>query len=118
MIYYDKTFTANQKQWLTLGVPYVAQSTATNYVLLSSKGDFVVDYEISDPPVIPCVSAGGNYDPVAEADKVQAKEKAEFADKQEEAELQSIADGGKKKLEELPLDDKMGNDLSKDPILV
>lgn len=139
MIYFDKLFTANQKQWLTLKIPYVAESTATNYILLSSKGDFVVDYEIKDLKTIPTVSAGGTFDPVAEAAKVEAKEKADFTDKAEKAEAQALRDGAVPRIEQVPPTeevekpakrtpseskssledgDKMGNNLEEDPVVI
>lgn len=138
MIYHDSLFTANQQHWADLKIPYIAQSSATNYVVLSSMGNFVIDYDIDDVKVIPVAHEGGTFDPIVEADKAREKAKDAEIKEQERAEAQSIRDGGKPKIALLhggadPKDaaktpdsdgepekpeELMGNDLEKDPILL
>lgn len=146
MIYYDPLFTANQAHWADIGFPYIAKSAATNYVLLSSKIDCVVDYEVDEVKVIPVASAGGTFDPIVEAEKANEKKKAADLAEQRRAEAQSLRDGGKPSLEYVDshdnrsasknetkpggsvarqkddIDDNeidlIGNDLSSDPVVI
>jgi len=134
LIYCDKTFIANIEAWKTLGIPYVAQSESTNYALLGTATDIVIDFDLDIPGVKMCGFGDGLFNVVEEAAKASEAQHAAELEETKRRQQQALDDGGAPKLVEdddggdgtipttvrdsdLRLDEDIGGEMSTEPLI-